>query len=424
MSQIDMGRCSGSTQIGCMTSLHRILGPLLVLSMLVLVVPTKGTAQLRTDVCTLSETDRQHLHLDDGRSVYVEPRFYERDGTEALLLGHPTYLWRIDETRSELDDQRPFFGVRVHDAGVEPIPNPPVPGAAAFARAVRVGADHLVVLFDVETVGFDGVSVDRQPHVGDLVDGSWTGVEPLPDHEGHTVPSVGLVSNVRSTGAGADVGFAASVGPTSKTVLFTREGGVWSSRQVGVGGVGGLGLADTDGGSVLAEAGWGAVGEPPVLHISHFPGGPDFGVVVDAPDAEAQAPVWSTSGNALAVRVGADGLFRLMVGEPGTDRPFISVDGWTQDLVALSVPGFDASWLMQRTGADGAPYLTFVALDSGGLVRADSPYPFDGPFRAVVRSATPGEQEVAIDLVGPEAQFPPQPAFVRSFMIRMSLSCR
>lgn len=358
--------------------------------------------------------------------MYVEPRYFERRGDDLLLLGSPTYVWDVGPDRAELAEDRTFFGVRIRGDEVERISNPPVAGTITFVQGLRVAPAHVVFIFDVETTGVDGATVDRQPHVADWVQGSWRDVQPLSPHRGFPIRSAGLVTSLLATGVGSDVHFAVSVGPVGQTVRFVREAGTWRSEAVGVGGAGGLALGGGSGDVMLAEAGWGPIADaPPLLHVSRLSDGSGAAVVLDAPGAEAQTPVWSSDAEAVAVRLVADSAVSLALIEPGKNRAPLLVEGWAQDVVPLPVAGFDASWLMQSRDRFGAAQLTFLALRDGGLTRADTPYPFHGLFRALApHPSASGPDEITFDLLGPEARFPPQAPFVRSLMIRMSLSCR
>lgn len=422
--------------------LHRV-GPLLVLGALAAcggerdareTESTPETESLVGQTCSVSLDDQEYLVTADGRHLFVEPRFVGVAGDELLVAGHPTYAWTIERGAQPEEFQAseapgdPFFGAFLGESRARTIP--PVPGAGPiqWVHGAPLGEERWAFIVEtVETMESEALEpAHRGLLYGVLGREGWEQIEELPE-----APERELLVSVASPpvrdgddlvwaaldvkGAGSAVAVyrrgpsgwgvpqLLDVSPNAVDVLSTRAGSAWLV-------VSGLDPAtdlqraslrvyrdmNPDSVAVVWTAGIDehfqnlrAVETDDGLQVGWvFRGGPNQGAwVVPATPARRRVP-------------------KLLDADAMTLERLGTRDGWAFWATLAADPISGAGQLrLHRSSADTVEQI------------ADLPSPYLGLSSGTL---SPGGEIV---VVGPEAHFETATPFVRSLVLRFSLTC-
>ncbi|MEM7417548.1 MAG: hypothetical protein AAF389_18810 [Gemmatimonadota bacterium] len=378
------------------------------------------SAQQSANRCVVEEPSRHPVHLGGDRYGFVEPHFFDHVGGVFTLLGHPTYVWEIEGGTSSLVEQRSFVGVRIFGDSVQAVPNPPVDGEIGWLRAARVGPTHVSAVFDVQT---DGPDRPSRAFVADLRGAIWGEVEALPD-----VPGGGAASIARASEPILDddvLRFAVPFGPANRTALFERGKRGWSVSTLEGAGVAAVSVGPA--GRRVAEVGqtMSSGGARPFVRITELSTGEEALRLLDVDRVlDARGVVWSVDGGHLAVAVVTPSGGGALVLDSDLEGSGTLVETPGRLLSAVPIPSVAPSWLMDGvSGGPGGSLGILSAIPSGAVIaRIDTPY--RGPAAAIVEpSKDDGATAHHMVAVGPEARFPPAQPFVRSLLIRTSITC-
>ena len=381
-------------------------------------------------VCTVVEAGRYPLSMN-GADVYVEPHFFASSEQGYVLAGAPTYEWFVDSAgRGWQVGAFDFLGVEVRGEKVTPIPLPTGVGHVAWVRGVPLGGDAWgFLLEEVEDRHADRARVERVLY-GEYRGGRWSPLEEL-TAPGHGRFNVADGSSLIASGDGESLHWATLAFPASGRIdvlLFTRTGDGWTAA-----------VAVPD----WADAVDLAVGPGGNLRLAVGGLDPEFQSTSASIRVFAEEDGWTphrlSTPNArdrfrtprLTITNGRLDLAWLQQEEAGStaawlardvdsrsaNRPVL-IDRSVTQLSSVLVSERITLWLTQHiNGISGAQELRFH--ESGPdfdrrIASVDNP--FRGPF-AVILS---GDELL---VVGPEVNAGSTHPFVRSLVLRMTLSC-
>jgi hypothetical protein len=404
-------------------------------TILLCVISGAGGAQ-ENDRCRVDVVRRWMLSPAPGYELYVEPTVLVPSGSELLLAGLPSYLFRREADTTRLVARDSIFGAVIHpDGSARAVPFPFAPVPASDVRALpRAGGGWIVTFAELPPspiVPNDGPVVRLWR--GEFDGRSWSAIAQLPipsDLELRTGAASSLVrsgdtllwafpSTRRNGGWGAS--------------LYVGHGPAWSQEAIPLRGAAyvAVGISDSLGVLLLAvhtdstlrhdrnslflyarRPQWTPVrklaagNEEPV----HFP------ELVADPSSAALTLTWHA-----IVQDGDRARWeaRAMIGRPDLRRePVVVLDssvarGWASTRV-----GARQVWLIDHADAQLARELRVVeASGRGATVLGGLPYPFDGTFNA----AGTGTDELL--LAGPLRGEPPRDAGVATLLMRVRLAC-
>ncbi len=399
-------------------------------------VPARSTRLVRStgavgangSTCTLDEVSRHPLILPGGTEIYVEPQVIRARRGGYLIAGSPTYEWLIPSSGvvSKVNAQH-FVGAFVTDGVVEIVAPPPGVGAVGWVRVAPLGGDLWGWLFQELSSPPPSKGEPTRIVYAESRGAEWMLIEDLPEPPGGEL-SFPTSSPLLATPEGlAWVVPIHTAGRGVGAVLFQRTSNGWTPRRlvtdwvdevgifysarglrVAVGGLDedfatrqpSLRIHSTDSSPGLPRRIF--LGQPGErvrsLRFLESPGGPVASWVVVGPhsttawtakdiEAEEVVPEWVDPGvvTALPVRLSAE--------------------------VMLSV-------VHHHDGVTGMHQLRVYRIGSGApeLVGA-LPYPYLGYFAVV----SLGEHDLTV--VGPDVDQTSANPFVRSLVLRLSVSC-
>lgn len=213
------------------------IGTLIWLSLLA--PPSAQTAPrastVRTDAltCTAREVSRTRLLVEGGRELYVEPVVVEVAGTDVLVAGRPSYLFRARQRgdTADLESTDVVFGAVITGEGTaRTVAGPDVNhGKVAAVAATALGPGRWRVIFaESDSISADASDVVPAYWHG-IYDGAhWSDIQRLPQP-----PAVSLqyFNRSRVIQRGDTIVWAGLVqtGRISQGVIvFERIRGVWS----------------------------------------------------------------------------------------------------------------------------------------------------------------------------------------------------
>lgn len=379
-------------------------------------------------VCRAEESQRFGLALPDGDPLYVEPQAIHPIEGGFLIAGAPTYEWRFasDGSVTRVNDER-FVGAFVRNGTVQTVDKPQGLRSVGWVRLAPLGADRWAwLLQEVKREG-DRTETTRIVYA-ESQGGQWTTSEDL------IVPPGGQLHFPTSsplTASGRGVAWVVPFHADDRTIgamLYERVGGTWSFRSVAEDWIDEVALFPApNGGLRVGVGGLDEDHEYQRVSLRILPeGGRDARAervfVAEPGDRVRSIRAMDTGPNVatswLVVGRGESVQWALWGRRETTSKPLVvdpsaitSVSVVTPDEITLIVTHHveDETSLQElrvhHLGPTGAPVIAAL------------PHPFLGYFTAV--SAEPGE----VTVVGPE--FDPRAAhpFVRSLVLRLSISC-
>jgi hypothetical protein len=371
-------------------------------------------------------------------AFYVEPQALESRGDGFLLVGRPTFSWRFDqEDKAQMLASNTFMGVDVRAGRSEPFHPPPGLTHVGWVRTLHLGDDRwgfLIGEYDQPSLAVgDLVRVLYAIRDGDM----WGGVEELPVPQGGRLDfgsggslvlgldgiEVWTTMHKRERG-GIDV------------LLYRRAADGWRVAVVANDWVDAVDLTLTPEGSPFMALGGLDPAEDAVLSSIRTarvelgratPSGEWNRLQVGAADQRMVSPVfvhgpagadvaWLRSGPAASEAWVAT----QVLGSGGASPALL--DSAAVLLLGVSPPprGTGGTYLLtyHQVAPSGPDQLrVYRRLGDGYALVGELPYPFQGPF-AAVQTAT-GD----LLIVGPTSSLDPTNPFVRSLVIRMSVSC-
>ncbi len=380
--------------------------------------------------CTVVEAGRYSLSMN-GTDVYVEPHFFAPTEQGYVLAGAPTYEWLVDSAgRGSQVGAFDFLGVEVRGEQVTPIPLPDGVGHVAWVRGVPLGADAWgFLLEEVEDRHAAPVRVERVMY-GEYRGGRWSPLEVL------TAPGDGRFtvadgSSLIASRDGESLHWATLSFPASgriDVVLFTRTGDGWTAA-----------VAVPD----WADAVDLAVGPDGTLRLAVGGLDPEFQSTSASIRVFAEEDGWTphrlstpTASDRfrtprLTMTNGRLDLAWLQQEEAGSTAAWLArdvdstsanrqilIDRSVTQLSSVLVSERITLWLTHHiNGISGAQELRFHESGPDFDRRIAS---VDGPFRGPFAAILSGDELL---VVGPEVNAGSTHPFVRSLVLRMTLSC-
>ncbi len=416
------------------TPLHRSL--VLAAALSTACVPPQASEEERSDVtdngaACIATLDSQHyLTTAGGHHLFVEPRFVEARDADVVVMGTPTYAWSIEDAgagnplRASVATTEPFVGASFTPTEARTIAPPRETGAVRWIHgAVLPDGPSGFVLESPESTepdaptralvfarfgaeGWEEVDSIPVPGEGELLSGIAT--HPLYD-DGELLWAALLVQGVRA--------FVA---------LYRRDDGGWRGPEVVDAHPDDIAAAVAPSGDpVLVVAGLdpsedlqraGLRTHQPITGPAHvvWIAGPDerFRTLTAGATDEGLQAAWLARGGRRR------GAWVVALPSTGRSEPRL-LDAQAGTLSRLGSRGRWAFWA--TSGADtttGSPRLRLHRSSADSVEQiADLPSPFVGLLSGTLSPT--GE----IVVVGPEAHFETTTPFVRSLVLRFSLSC-
>lgn len=318
--------------------------------------------------CSLKEIRRTHLHLEDGRSVYVEPQALAESQGAILLAGFPSYLGSPSGSSILTGEWKDtLVGVLVDTEGqVSPVPLPPeMKGREALGiRAVALEGRRWAILLPLLPQGdsFPEEQVPEEIWLGIFRPPAWERLErvPLPS-DVRTYPFESSPLRGRGDSLAWVLPFLGADG-VQLLWFLKRRGGIWTGEVLPVRAVNGVDLAPDPAGSWLVG----------VTHLD--------------PEKESEAVsilTPSPSGWRSRILSTPDGKY--------LSRPRFSSDGRALAWQAKSGPFAFQSAEMRALNLEQPPLLPYTVLDGphGGFVSVRLPLPFPSWISAQPFASTP-----------------------------------
>jgi hypothetical protein len=375
--------------------------------------------------CTVTETARHPIVLPNGREAYVEVQGLHPLADGFLVLGSPSFEWLRSSggirTRVGQDE---FLGAFFDARGriTETIAMPPQVGHFDWVNSAPLNRDGFAVLLPEVSEPFPTTNALIRMVYAEYRRGEWSLVETLPAPAGRLRYSSG--SRLLAT----EDGLVWVVPHEHRVLLYERRNGTWTYRSIAERTVDKVVLRDSpDHGLWIGLAGVDPAhaGQPVSLRLQR----------VDS-DSESLEVHRLPGGGRIRrprIAIGVDGLAVgwiveraegssawAAVGVRSGRRPSpMFLHGAARDVVPVQLPGRGIAFLANHVNPITGKSELRAYLAEGRRLRpiGSIPNPYVTFFDAVALSATD------VLLVGPEYDSASIYPFVRSLVLRLSISC-
>lgn len=377
--------------------------------------------------CVAVEVERFRLTVRDNVDLYIEPHGVERFGDGFLVAGMPTYEWTMDRSgRATLSGSRRILAAMVRGDSVRTIPSPPGVGEIGAVRSVALGDGAYGFVFSEVTSGRSDDPEVLRVLYGEYRAGEWQPLVTLGPIEGGSFDVARSSEIVRHADGGLDwaVMLFKNIGGIDG-VIFQRRNGAWnrttrSRRFADAIQLAGVGNEE----STLIVGGL----DPELRGLTSvraiLPDALMRRLEVGTPGVRYRWPATVQVGGELSVgwlREGPEG-WSLWVAtgvdassEPGAE-PLDSDVNW---FAATPLPDGAALWVTAHPNPISQTEELRLYRDEGdGPVHIGT---VSSPYTGLFNVAALESGDVLV--IGPEVDVDSMYPFVRSLVIRLSISC-
>lgn len=376
-------------------------------------------------VCRADEVGRYPLVLENGDQVYIEPQAIQSIDRGFLIAGSPSYEWRLADTGVWSVGTGELLGAFVRDGAVEPVMRPKEVADVGWVRVVSVGDGHFAwLLEEVSRSGPDSRKTVERIVYAESLGAEWLSVEVVPTPDGG---ALSFPTSSQLVVARGDLHWIAPFHEDSgvrSALWYGRSGGSWRWEVIAADLVEDVALSSGGG-----EVRMGLAGRAPELGPEHFalqvrtipdglmerlfvpPPGERVSDVRFAPTETGGLAAWlldSPSGKGAWASNTAEDI----------DFPPTLVDRRAIATMPVAVGPHLLSVVHHYDAVTGTQELRIYRTEGRRVERLISLlHPYRGYFTVVATSSS------ELSVIGPEIDPKATHPFVRSLVLRLSVSC-